>query len=159
MTNKKRFRLRFPFWLDLHKPDEAALAETIETLKTQRAFASSIRDGLRLIVDLRAGRLDVLFELFPFTKERLGYGTSTNSDLERRLDELQRLILEQGNITAPQTNQPVMKSAGGPKALKVPTTTLPHFDDDDDSETIVLKKSSNSSAGLNFITAAFSLQQ
>ena len=74
---KKSFRLRFTFWLDMHKSDEAAIAETIADLKSQRSFVSTIRDGIRLICDLRAGRLDVLFELFPWVRsEFLGYMNS-----------------------------------------------------------------------------------
>lgn len=160
MTDKKRFRLRFPFWLDLLKPDEAALAETIDTLKSQRAFASSIRDGLRLIVDLRAGRLDVLLELFPWVAQKLSTaGSAGNGDLERRLDELQRLIMVQGSIAAPPPDYPVMKPVGGPKPLNVPAVALPRFDDDDEGETIVLKKGNSSGAGMNFLNAALGLQQ
>ncbi|MBZ0285711.1 MAG: hypothetical protein K8L97_33590 [Anaerolineae bacterium] len=155
MTRYKR-----EFWLDARKDDELLLLETIDQLKQQRSFTATLRDGIRLIVDLRAGRLDVLFELFPFTRERLNTTPPTSGDLERRLDELQRLIVGQGgNITAPPPNYPIMKSAGAPKALNVPTTALPRFDDDEDGETVVLKKGTESSAGLNFLSAAFSLQQ
>lgn len=151
-------RYKLEFWLDARKDDELVLLETIDQLKQQRSFTATLRDGIRLIVDLRAGRLDVLFELFPFTKERLNTTPPTSGDLERRLDELQRLIVAQGGITAPPPNYPAMKPAGAPKALNVPTVTLPHFDDDD-GETIVLKKGNNSEAGLNFLAAAFGLQQ
>lgn len=60
------FRKRFIFWLDLDKPDQLKLAEDIETLKADRHYSKTIRDGIRLIIDLRAGRTDVLFELFPW---------------------------------------------------------------------------------------------
>jgi hypothetical protein len=66
----KSFRLRFTFWLDLSKDEEFRLSEQIEELKAKRSFAKVIRDGIRLICDLRAGRTDILLELFPWVAER-----------------------------------------------------------------------------------------
>lgn len=153
-------RYRRDFWLDTGKDEELLLLETIDELKQQRRFTSVLRDGIRLVVDLRAGRLDVLFELFPWVLEKMQRGTSggDGGELERRLDELQRLIMAQSNIPAPPPGYPMMKS-GAPKALNVPNAQLPRFDSDDDGETVVLKKGSNSGAGMNFLNAAFSLQQ
>ncbi len=101
MTN--RFRLRFSFWLDLHKSDEAALAETIDALKQNRTFASTIRDGIRLIADLRAGRIDVLLELFPWVKEALQPAPATSADqrLQEQIERLENLLLAQGNVPSP----------------------------------------------------------
>lgn len=59
-------RLRFVFWLNLEKPEEYAIAEQIEDLKEKRSFAATIRNGIRLMQDLAAGRVDVLQELFPW---------------------------------------------------------------------------------------------
>lgn len=61
-------RLRFNFWLNMEKPEEELIADKIEGLKNERSFSSVIRDGIRLICDLREGKLDVLFELFPWVK-------------------------------------------------------------------------------------------
>lgn len=61
-------RLRFNFWLDMNKPEEELIADKIEVLKNERSFTSVIRDGIRLICDLREGKLDVLFELFPWVR-------------------------------------------------------------------------------------------
>lgn len=66
--SSKRFRLRFTFWLDVNKDDEAEIADKVEDLKRGRLFAQTIRDGIRLICNLRDGKLDVLFELFPWVK-------------------------------------------------------------------------------------------
>ena len=66
-----RHRLRFVFWLDLLKPDEEAIADTIEHLKNERLFVKTIRDGIRLVCDLRGGGIDVLCELFPEVYERI----------------------------------------------------------------------------------------
>jgi len=62
---KQSFRLMFKFWLDMHKPEEEALADTIDQLKQERSFSKTIRDGIRLVVSLRCGETDVLEELFP----------------------------------------------------------------------------------------------
>ena len=58
----------FRFWLDVFKPQESELVDTIESLKNNRSFTQTIRDGIRLICDLREGKLDVLFELFPWVR-------------------------------------------------------------------------------------------
>jgi len=66
------FRLRFMFWLDLNKPDENNLAETIEQLKQERSFSRAIRQGLRLWMSLRRRDVSVLLELFPDIREMIG---------------------------------------------------------------------------------------
>jgi|GEM_PF-2932629 len=67
-------RLRFNFWLNRDKPEEELIADKIEQLKRERSFTSVIRDGIRLICDLREGNLDVLFDFFPWVKaEFLAY--------------------------------------------------------------------------------------
>jgi hypothetical protein len=68
---RKSFRMRFVFWLDLCQEGEADLAEYIDELKEQRKFVTTIKQGLRLIRDLRAGDIDVLLELFPEIKSKL----------------------------------------------------------------------------------------
>ncbi len=56
------------FWLDADKPDEQTLIDACEDLKGRKMFAKVVRDGLRLMLDLRQGKTDVLHELFPWTK-------------------------------------------------------------------------------------------
>ena len=57
--------------LDLNKTDERQLFNYAADLKSKRNWASTFRDALRLIRDLRAGNLDVLFELFPWIENAL----------------------------------------------------------------------------------------
>jgi hypothetical protein len=45
------------------------LAELIEGLKAQKVYTDTIRRGIRLDHDLRQGRLDSLFALYPWTRE------------------------------------------------------------------------------------------
>ena len=60
----ERFRLRFTFWLDMLKREEAEIADTIEELKANREFARTIREGIQLITSLREGDMELLIELF-----------------------------------------------------------------------------------------------
>jgi hypothetical protein len=146
---KNRFRLRQVFWLDLHKSDEAQLAETIETLKVQRTFASTIRDGIRLVCDLRAGQLDILLTLFPWVEEAF-YQRFTGHEspvIHDQLMRLEQLLLQQAQTPA-----------AGPKALQVPQIAGPRYDDDDIQLTIK-KATSDGSSALNFLESAFNLIQ
>ncbi len=76
-TMRKSFRMRFTFWLDLNKSDESELADIVDTLKSQRGYASAIRDGLRMVWELRQGRVDTLVKLFPWVAERFQPQTDT----------------------------------------------------------------------------------
>jgi hypothetical protein len=66
---KKSYNLQFRFWLNIVKDDESVLADELSLLKSQRQFTQTIRDGVRLVLDLRAGKTDVLFELFPWVRQ------------------------------------------------------------------------------------------
>lgn len=68
---QKSFRMRFAFWLDDLRQDESELITYIDELKQQRKFVTTIKQGLKLIRDLRTGNTDVLLELFPLVVERL----------------------------------------------------------------------------------------
>lgn len=147
------FRLQFAFWLNMSKPGEEAIADTIETLKQQRTFARTIRDGIRLICDLRAGKLDVLFELFPWVRaEFLEYMQSlqptksaADTALQAQLARLESLLLA-GNI----------ESGGGPKPLNVAKVPGPIVDDDM-PELEIKKAKSTGNASENFLKSAFAV--
>lgn len=110
---KESHRLQFRFWLDVTKQGEYELAETIENLKEKRGFAKAIRDGLRLFSDLKAGRWEVLRELFPWVVDAIYDAAqadilaktppATKQDdapmpdaIQAQLDRLERLLLQQG---------------------------------------------------------------
>ena len=161
----KRFRLRYAFWLNLMDSAENSLAERIETLKAERTFAKTIRDGIRLVCDLRAGKLDVLFELFPWVKAEFLTGvqpqkTAGEVELQRQLERLEKLLTEQQIVGSdtPKALQPV--TVDGPRALSVPKFDLPRFDDDDnEAETLVLSKDTSTDSALNFLNSMLRLQQ
>lgn len=97
---KQGFRLKFMFWLDSTKPDEDSLIEQVEQLKQERLFVKTIRDGIRLIIDLREGNLDVLMELFPWTKDALQPTsiTPTEQRLQEQIARLEVLLLTDGKF-------------------------------------------------------------
>lgn len=64
----RRYNLQFKFWLNANDDFELWLADEIAKLKSKRSFTRTIRDGIRLVIDLRAGKTDVLFELFPWVR-------------------------------------------------------------------------------------------
>ena len=92
----QRFRLRQVFWLDMNKPDEEALAATIEDLKQRRTFVTTIRDGIR-----RAEFLEYMQSLQPDKSAAV-------IRMEQQLARLERLLLQQ--VSAP----------GGPRPLTLP---------------------------------------
>lgn len=106
---KTPYRVMQKFWLDVTKPDENELLNYIHTLKNPQtrggsrySFAATIRDGLRLIRDLRAGKVDVLIELFPWIEELLIAKTAAaprqESPIFSQLERLEKLLLAQGNV-------------------------------------------------------------
>lgn len=64
-------RIRFNFWLNMQKEDEEEIADKIELLKNERLFTATIRQGIQLIMSLREGNLDVLFQLFPWIQPEM----------------------------------------------------------------------------------------
>jgi len=164
----KRFRLRQVFWLDVNKPDEETLADTINDLKRQRAFTATVRDGIRLICDLRRGSLDVLFELFPWVRaEFLDYmqaclrrqalqpdTAAAEQRLEQQLARLEQLLLQQASAPA----GPRLIEALGP--LAVPKAVGPVSDEDDAALVTVTKaKVDGAHIAQNFIRSMMALQQ
>jgi len=61
MTAKIRIEIR----LNLSRSDDVQLKQVTDNLRRARHLSATVRQGIALIVDLRAGRTDVLFALFP----------------------------------------------------------------------------------------------
>lgn len=164
-----RFRLRFTFWLDMLKKEEANIADTIELMKNERSFSSAIRDGLRLIWDLRQGKLEVLFELFPWVRaEFMEYLAEANrsaegaalpapsdaahvSDLQEQLDRIEQALMGKGGA-APKMG------LGNAIPLAVPQFAAPVFDDGDDALPVV-QTDTQSNANQNLVAALLRLQE
>lgn len=167
----QRFRLRYTFWLDLHKEDERQIADQVTILKDNRTFAKTVRDGIRLIVDLQAGKVGVLLELFPFVRTMLATAQSSvivqQTDQQWLLEQIEQLFHQSSSqavlaIDTPRvTARDVTASGGaGPKALNVPKFDLPIFDDDDDDlDTLIVHKDSTTNSTQNFLNSLMNLQQ
>jgi len=161
-------RFKFNFWLDCDKDNELLLADTIDDLKRQRAFTATIRDGIRLICDLRRGSLDVLFELFPWVRaEFLDYmqaclrrqalqpdTAAAEQRLEQQLARLEQLLLQQASAPA----GPRLIEALGPLAL---SKVVGPVSDEDDAALVTVAKAKVDGAQIaqNFIRSMMALQQ
>lgn len=161
--NAKRFRVRQVFWLDMNKADEYELAETIDQLKQSRTFVRTIRDSIRLILDLRAGQVDVLLELFPFVHTALGGGSGGNNDDVKALKAmLEQYIVTNSQGTTYHMGAPKALNSGtsgsGLKPLNVPTFDLPRFEDEDDQDTLIVRKDTSTNSAQNFLNSLLNLQ-
>lgn len=68
---QKRSMKQYRFWLNVADEDEFIIAQECETLTANRRFAPTVRDAMRLILSLRRGEFDVLYELFPGIVDRV----------------------------------------------------------------------------------------
>lgn len=57
--------------IEIRKTKADWLPDVVKNLTSEGLLSSTIRQALLLIVDLRAGRVDVLLELFPFVTDAL----------------------------------------------------------------------------------------
>lgn len=111
-NRKKRQRKQFPTWLYWDIPEDIELMNLIAVMKTAKKFTYCFRNGLRLMWSLMAGETGVLLELFPWIADAIRSQitlTQNNSDLERQIADLKRIMLEQGSLNAPSSNYSMMK--------------------------------------------------
>jgi hypothetical protein len=87
----KGSRKSYTFSLNLDDKEHLALAEKIDNLKADRQFSPTVRDALRLILDLRDGNIDVLEEMFP------QLNTGAPDDLLIELEEIKKLLVSSSN--------------------------------------------------------------
>lgn len=158
-------RFRFNFWLDCARDDDLLLAETIDALKRTRSFSSAIRDGLNLIVDLRQGKTDLLFRLFPWVADALKGKTEDIASLKHEIERLQTLIIQSNNqpSLAPKAigdsaNLPTIfakddKKENGMDTRRSFAAGMGNLFDDEDDELIILDKPARSTASRNFLSA------
>jgi len=143
-------RKLFKFWLNDQRSEDWQLYDLIQQLKKptqgQGQFTRAVREGIRLWVDLQAGRLDVLLELFPWVKEALDKsataqnGAGGSDDISAKLD----LIL----ASQKSNNGYQMQSTGKPIASA--NIAMPNFEDDD-LPALKLSKDTHTDVGINFL--------
>jgi hypothetical protein len=119
-TKDGRWQCQFRFFINANNPEEDKLGKQLAKLKQQRRYSSTIKDALRLIFDLRAGRTEVLFVLFPGLQAQL-QPPSPGVDLsaiERQLAALQTQICQQsaGPRAASKPAEPGVVLVAGSKA-------------------------------------------
>lgn len=129
---KNARRLQFKFWLDTGRVDDAALIDDIDQLKTRRQFTQTIRDGLRLMIDLRRGNVGVLLELFPDIADRLtAQQQAAPADLMAKLTRIESAL---GSVQiAPNADKPRKLDAPDVDALLVETAAPTGDGDEFDS--------------------------
>ena len=155
------YRIMQKFWLDLDKPDHEEVNNIIFNFKSARTYSKAIRDGLRLIADLHTGRLDVLFELFPWVRaEFLEYMASVQpqqSQTERiaeHLARIEKLLASDKSVTPALAGE----GRGEPKKMQIGQVAAPTFDDDADV-LVISKAKASGNAAQNFLNSAFNLIQ
>lgn len=133
IQDPKPFRMQFVFWLNVQNELEATIAEEIEALKQARSFVATVRDGIRLVQDLRRGNTTVLEELFPWIAERY---SNDNPSIDAVVDQLARLeerLAQQGSQALP-----------APRNKQLPPPSAPTLDD------IEIKKAGKSDENVAF---------
>lgn len=168
----KTGRVVHHFWLNIWNEPEGKLDNEMRELKKQRKFAETVRDGLRLILDLRAGSLVVLFELFPHLQERLAGQIVVSSSeptpsadirsLQSQVEQLTQLILQQriGDGLQSAKMQSSLSSDAPTQPMKPITNRqieMPNFDDDD-LPTLVSTKSASVDASANLVRSMLALR-
>src|SRR3990167_4086866 len=149
-TPDKRKRVCLKFFLDKRKDDEKELIDSVKWLKGQRLFTPFIRDGLRLMMDLKARRTDVLFDLFDWLEGWI------DVEIERRInarmqDTNARLAKVEAELQAMKMNAPTQR-------LEAPVAPRPPVPDSDDSDLLTVRKAaSDGKSGQRFLDSAFSL--
>ncbi|HEX2623343.1 MAG TPA: hypothetical protein VHL11_24450 [Phototrophicaceae bacterium] len=162
----QRFRLRQVFWLDLHKEDERQLADQVAILKDKRTFAKTVRDGIRLILDLYEGKIDVLLELFPFVQLAIQQTAQQTAQAKAGAAEIQAVETHRDDRWLLEQIEHLLNQGPGIRGELSPMTgggsrgfKLSRLDDDDDLDTLVIQKSTaTGKIGENFFNNMMSLQ-
>lgn len=146
-------RFRISFWLDANKDDELLLLEDIDRLKGMRKFTRTVRDGIRLMIDLQEGKVDVLFELFPDLKKRLN-SQEIGHEAERlaRMEEI-LLKIDKSNELLILDQPHHSRTSNKPKTRELMSP------DEEDLDLLEVKKDSKSNSSENFLRSLMALQQ
>lgn len=123
--NTPRKRERFCFWLDVETDEQLILAEEIDGLKSSRQFAPTIRNALRLFIDLTNGRIDSLLEFFPSIEDyfREKYSTPKPSPATTEFEAIMKRLDQ-------IASQPVMALPASTTRthIDIPKMELPQLD-------------------------------
>lgn len=132
--------------LDLKRDQDWAAVSEIDKLKNSRQFKPTFLDGLRLMLDLRDGRTDVLRELFPWVLEQQPVITE-DDEIKLSLARLERQLAD-------------MRAAGNQIAAPSQPTRLlapPKPLEDDLPELTIVEATSNENPTFNMILSTMSI--
>jgi len=119
---EKTYRLQVRFWLDLFRNEEYELAQYVDELKEKRSFASTIRDALRLMRDLKNGRVDTLIQMFPWIADHFKPPV-LDDPLREQIQQLTALMAISSE-EAPAPPRPLGLPAPKPKTYAEPELVI-----------------------------------
>lgn len=139
--NGKPKQDQYKFSLSVRDKHSKSVKRIVEHMRQRGILSQAVRDGLRLINDLRLGKTKVLLELFPDIVDKLCPPSDPKEDineLKRMIQQLQQqqakvvYVPSDGNISedAPLVGQGLLPPPPKPSKLQK-VIPLPVFDDDD----------------------------
>jgi hypothetical protein len=153
MARDTRNRVQIRFDLDMGKAKDLFLDGQIKALKQSRLFADHVRNGLRLMIDLSAGNVEVLVELFPWVADRFN-GQPVQIAQQPAVDKAWLEDLLQGALMRIQET----RQGAGPKPLTSRTFALPEFDEDEGISQLIVTHAGKGDSAFNFIHSVLPLQ-
>lgn len=112
-------RKQVSFLLNVAVTRDYETLEIIEAMKSKRTFRGSVIIGLKIVWELRQGRVDTLLAEFPNVRDLLQVRQPPPDDgLRDEIRELKRMMLEQGGAVI-QPQSVIMKSAIAPPVAVV----------------------------------------
>lgn len=122
-------RFRVDFWLHVNSQRDYETLEIIEAMKSKRTFRGSVIIGLKIVWELRQGRVETLLAEFPNVRDLLQVKQPPPDDgLRDEIRELKRMMLEQGGAVI-QPQSVIMKSVVDAPAPVVQAATVASADD------------------------------
>lgn len=106
--------------INLYKQEDMEFNQLVTDLKARRQLSDIVRDGIRLVVDLRAGRTDVLCALFPFVAR--GFVQDNVQD---------------------NVQDTVQDKPAEPKPIAIGNIAMPLFEEDEE-DTLLIKRDTKS---------------
>jgi hypothetical protein len=156
-------RFKYNFWLDDSKKDDRVVAVTIADLKKLRAFSSVLRDGIMIVSELRQGKTDLLFKLYPWIADSLRPAASApNSDPDDIAERVYQKMNAGGKVVIlDSSNDPLVAAPAlkGLKPINAPQIAMPVIPDDDQDPIVIRRDDHAAGKGAAaFMDSVLSLQ-
>lgn len=150
---------QYKFTLSIRDKHNREVKKIVDFLIGKGILSQAIRDGLRLLNDLRKGNTRVLLEMFPEVMDKLCPPQSNNGDVLREIEALRGELRQLQQRPMPQSEEipdarnygiPAMKSLAanmGGHTIAMPVIL------DDEEDTIIVTQSAGQNSGDNFLAA------